>query len=222
MKDTDGDGKADQIETWYTGFSQGNQQLRANHPLLALDNHMYIANGLRGGNILDARHPQAKPVSISGMDFRFDPFTRKFEGVSGVGQFGLTFDDFGDRFVCSNRNPAQNIVLEDRWLKRNPLLTVSAVSTDVAKAGADSRVYPIGKAWTTSNLHEGQFTAACGIDVYRGDALPDEYYGNIYTCEPTGHLVHREIMKPDGETFTSTAAHEGASFSRRAMNGAGR
>src|SRR3954468_20314127 len=57
MKDTDGDGKADVKETWYTGFSQGNQQLRANHPLLSLDGHIYISNGLRGGKIVDPTRP---------------------------------------------------------------------------------------------------------------------------------------------------------------------
>jgi putative membrane-bound dehydrogenase-like protein len=206
MKDTNGDGKADVNETWYTGFAEGNTQLRANHPTLALDNHIYIANGLRGGKIVDASRPDAKPVSISGMDFRFDPLTRKFEAVSGMGQFGLAFDDYGNRFVCSNRNPAIHIVLEDRYLKRNPLVAVEAVSQDVAKVGDESRVFPISRAWTTSNLHAGQFTAACGLKIYRGDALPAEYHGNIFVCEPTGHLVHREIMKPHGVTFRSEPA----------------
>src|SRR3954454_25380454 len=81
LKDTDGDGKADVKETWYTGFSQGNQQLRANHPLLSLDGHIYISNGLRGGKIVDPTRPDVKPVSISGRDFRFDPRSRDFEAI---------------------------------------------------------------------------------------------------------------------------------------------
>jgi putative membrane-bound dehydrogenase-like protein len=206
MKDTTGDGNADVNETWYTGFSEENTQLRANHPTLALDNYIYVSNGLRGGKIMDASRPNAEPVSISGMDFRFDPLTRKCEAVSGMGQFGLAFDDYGNRFVCTNRNPAIHIVLEDRYLKQNPLVAVDAVSHDVAKAGDESRVFPITRAWTTSNLHAGQFTAACGLKIYRGDALPAEFYGNIFVCEPTGHLVHREIMKPHGVTFTSRPA----------------
>ena len=52
MKDTDGDGKADVEETWFTGFSEQNPQLRANHPTFALDNRVYIANGLRGGDVI--------------------------------------------------------------------------------------------------------------------------------------------------------------------------
>src|SRR3954447_261218 len=96
LKDTDGDGKADVNETWYTGFAQLNEQLRANHPILALDNHIYIAGGLRGGTIVDAGRPNEKPVSLSGRNFRFDPLSRKFEAVTGEAQFGLTFDDFNN------------------------------------------------------------------------------------------------------------------------------
>ena len=46
-----------------------------------------------------------EPINISGMDFRFDPLTGKAEAVSGNGQFGLCFDDWGNRFICTNRNP---------------------------------------------------------------------------------------------------------------------
>jgi putative membrane-bound dehydrogenase-like protein len=212
MKDTNGDGKADAVETWYTGFSEENQQLRANHPTFALDNHIYISNGLRGGTIVDPKRKKSKPVRLMGLDFRFDPLTRKFDGVTGIGQWGLTFDDFGNRFECTNRNPVIHMVLEDRLLKQNRLAAVGAVANDVAKAAGDSRLYSTGRVWVTSNLHEGTFTAACGVTVYRGDILPAAYYGNVFTCDPTARVVHREIMKPDGVTFVSNRLPEKREF----------
>jgi putative membrane-bound dehydrogenase-like protein len=221
FKDTDGDHRADVRETWYRGFAQDNPQLRANHPRFALDNHIYVANGLKGGTIVADRAkwapllPQSwiKETSISGKDFRFDPLTGMCEAVSGNGQFGLTFDDFGNRFICSNRNPCRHVVLEDRYLKRNPYLAVRDVAQDVSPAAEKSRIYPISRAWTTSNLHAGQFTAACGLLIYRGDALPHaDYYGNSFVCEPTGNLVHRDILEPDGPTFKSHYAREGVEF----------
>ncbi len=60
MKDTDGDGRADVDETWFTGFAEENSQLRANHPRLALDNHIYVANGLRGGKVVNVRKQAAR------------------------------------------------------------------------------------------------------------------------------------------------------------------
>ncbi|MBC7855261.1 MAG: c-type cytochrome, partial [Pirellulaceae bacterium] len=147
-----------------------------------------------------------------GMDFRFDPLTGEAEAVSGNGQFGLCFDDWGNRFVCSNRNPCQHVVIENRYLKKAPTVAIPSVVQDVAAFAENSRIYPISKFWTTSNLHEGQFTAACGVFIYRGDLLPKEFRGNVFTCDPTGNLIHREIMAPQGATFTSKPAYEGKEF----------
>lgn len=212
LKDTDGDGRADLREVWYQGFEAENPQLRANHPRFGIDNRVYVANGLRGGTVSDPRRPEQKPLSISGRDFSFDPRSGDCEAVSGNGQFGNAFDDFGNRFVCNNRVPLDHVVLENRYLARNPFLAVPSVLANVAAQGDASRVYPLTQAWTTSNLHAGQFTAACGVEIFRGDALGPEYVGNALVCEPTGSLVHREIVKPDGVTFTAKAASEGREF----------
>jgi putative membrane-bound dehydrogenase-like protein len=212
MKDTDGDGRADLDETWFTGFAQENSQLRANHPRLALDNHIYVANGLRGGKVVNVRKKETKPIDISGMDFRFNPLTGDCEAVSGHSQFGLTFDDYGNRFFCTNRNPLVHVVLEQRYLKQNPAVAVPSVVQDVAAAGEQSRLFPLTRNWTTSNLHAGQFTAACGVEIYRGDALPKEFYGNAFTCDPTANLVHREIISPHGATFKSRPAYPDRDF----------
>ncbi len=212
MKDTNGDGRCDLEETWFEGFAEQNTQLRANHPRLALDNWIYVANGLRGGTVVCRKLKDQKPINISGMDFRFDPRTGQAEAVSGNGQFGLCFDDWGNRFVCSNRNPVRHVVIEDRYLKANPDVTVPAVMHDVAAWGEQSRIFPISRAWTTSNLHAGQFTAACGVHIYRGDQLPAEFKGNAFTCDPTGNLIHREILQPAGPTFTSKPAYDGKEF----------
>ena len=92
--------------------------------------------------------------------------------MSGNGQFGVAFDDYGNRFLCNNRHPLEHVVLEDRYLKRNTLLAVPAVMWDVAAADNDAHIYPLSMQWATSHLHTGQFTAACGTDIYRGDSLP--------------------------------------------------
>ncbi|MFO0895990.1 MAG: PVC-type heme-binding CxxCH protein [Pirellulales bacterium] len=203
LKDTDGDGRADLDETWFTGFAEENEQLRANHPKLALDGFIYVASGLRGGVVRNARSGEERTVNLRSADFRFDPRSGEWDTAAGNSQFGLTFDDFGRRFLCENRHPLRHVVLEERYLRRNPLLAVPAVYENVAPSDAASRIWPLTRQWTTAGFHAGQFTAACGVEIYRGSALPREYYGHAFTCEPTGSLVHCERMRPHGATFRS-------------------
>jgi len=224
LKDTDGDHKADLREVWFRGFVQENPQLRANHPTFALDNGIYVANGLRGGTIVANPEKWGKeypPVSISGKDFRFNPLTGECEAVAGNGQFGITFDDSGNRFVCDNRHPCRQVMLEDRYTKRNPFLAPRDVVHDVSPPGEKSHIYPISRAWTTSTQHAGQFTACSGVTIYRGTGLPRECYGDVFVCEPTGNLVHRDEIQtgiPEGEGPTanfSRAAYSARSFDQR-------
>jgi putative membrane-bound dehydrogenase-like protein len=206
-------------EVLYEGFAAQNPQLRVSHPILGLDGWVYVANGLRGGQVKKAGDKDAKPVNLSGMDFRFNLLTGRYEAISGLGQFGNTFDEWGHRFVCDNRHHLRHVVIEDRYLKRNPFLAVPGVVQDISVLDDEEgplhsggKVYPISKNWTTSSLHAGHFTAACGVMIYRGDLLPREYRGCAFTCEPTGNLVHQEVLKPRGATYRSKPAKEGVEF----------
>ncbi len=223
LKDTDGDGMADLREVWFEGFATANPQLRVSHPLLGLDGWVYVVNGLRGGKIKRVGGRQGKAaetpmLDVSGMDFRFNPLNPdQYEAISGMGQFGQTFDDWGRRFVCDNNHHLRHVVLENRYIKRNPYLAVPAVlqDTSVLDAGplsSGGRIFPISKNWTTSSLHEGRFTAACGVFIYRGSLLPKQHYGTAFTCDPTGNLIHQEILTPHGATFKSKPAREGVEF----------
>jgi putative membrane-bound dehydrogenase-like protein len=216
LRDTDGNGKADHRDVLFEGFAAQNPQLRVSHPVLGLDNWIYVANGLRGGQVKRSGK-NVKPVNLSGRDFRFDLVREQYEAISGMGQYGNCFDDWGRRFVCDNRHHLRHVVLPERYLRRNPFLAVTEVVEDTSElplgeAGAGSKIYPLSDNWTTSNLHAGRFTAACGVFVYRGDLLPQEYRGCAFTCDPTGNLVHQEVLRPHGATFRSRPARLGVEF----------
>jgi putative membrane-bound dehydrogenase-like protein len=217
LRDTDGDGRADRPEVLFEGFSEGNPQLRVSHPILGLDGYVYVANGLRGGQVRRAGKDR-RAIDIGGRDFRFDPRQPdRHEAISGMGQYGNCFDDWGRRFVCDNRHHLRHIVLANHYLKRNPYLAVPEVVEDTSTlelgdAGAGARVFPLSRNWTTSNLHAGRFTSACSVFVYRGDLLPSEYRGSAFICEPAGNLVHREVLRPQGATFRSHPAPKDAEF----------
>lgn len=197
--DEDGDLLADSKQTWITGLSTGNEQLRANHPTLASDGWWYVASGLRGGKIqAGPDFPVQRlvaPIDIGSRDFRFHLRSGKIEAINGPSQFGLSFDSFGDRFLVSNRNPARKVVFEQCDLVGNPLAGLVPPVVDVLPFGAESVVRPTVDAWTTSNLHAGQYTAACGVTVIPDqspEGEPGEFSESVYVCEPTGSLVTRD------------------------------
>ncbi|MEE2641436.1 MAG: PVC-type heme-binding CxxCH protein [Planctomycetota bacterium] len=212
LADNDGDFVCDQEEVLFTGFAAKNTQLRANHPTLGPDGKVYVANGLRNGEVTGPR--AKKSLSLTGKDFRFDPLTLRFQAVTGYGQFGLTFDESGHRYTCTNRNPLRRVVFDAEYLEAAGKVLVKNSVTDVAASGAASRLFPIGETWTTSNLHANQFTAACGVHIHCGTALPGRFSGNAFTCDPTAHVVHREVISLEQDPVVGHArpGREGKEF----------
>lgn len=221
MRDTDKDGSVDKQEIWLEGFAQENEQLRANHPRLEMDGRWYIASGLRGGKIQVGealRGPNAPAAIVLGTrDVRLDPRTGLAEAITGPAQFGLTSDIAGSRLFCSNRNPCTQVVFEQSQLIANPLAGLIPPVHDALPAGEASRVSPLIEAWTTSNLHAGQFTAACGVHFQHRAAndeqsdelrkrLAHETLGYVYVCEPTGSLVHRQQVSHRGTLWSVDSA----------------
>ncbi|MEY4939695.1 MAG: hypothetical protein RIQ93_1430, partial [Verrucomicrobiota bacterium] len=123
FKDTDGDGKADIREKVFTGFGTENQQGAVNSLIFALDHRIYGSTSVNGGEIRPGNDPAAKPISIKGRDFRFEPGSGRFEPQTGTKQFGMSFDDWGNRFLCTQAEPALHVVLPLRYLERNPYFT---------------------------------------------------------------------------------------------------
>lgn len=213
FQDTDGDDRADVREIFLEGFSLGGStQLRVSHPTYALDNWLYFTNGLSGGEISVPGHPESGSVAMGANDIRYNPFTHALETTAGQAQFGLAFNDLGDKFVCSNRKHIEHVVLQPGDLARNPYIDITQTVAEIPVHGGAARIFPLSDNQTTAYSHQGTFTAACGLTIYRGDALPAPYRGNGFVCDPTGNLVHRDVLEPDGPTFVARRAEENNEF----------
>jgi putative membrane-bound dehydrogenase-like protein len=221
LKDTDGDGVADQRRVVLTGFNANRTaQIRFSHPTLGPDGWIYLTGGLNGGRVTSPGHPERPAVEFASSDSRVHPRTGDFELVGGQGQYGLTFDDHGRRFICANRNPVWHVVLEPHQLRRNPALAFSDTVHEVSASGAQARVWPISRDLTTASFHPtlmnaphgGTFTSASGLHIHRGDALPPGHAGSIFIAESAQNLVQRQLRDPAGVTFQSRPAREGSDF----------
>ncbi|MFO0925656.1 MAG: PVC-type heme-binding CxxCH protein [Gemmataceae bacterium] len=91
------------------------------HPILGPDGWIYVSNGLRSGTVRPAGKPDAPAVNLSGMDFRFDLRNGRYETITGMGQYGNTFDDWGRRLVCTNRNHLVPLVMPNHYVARRPV-----------------------------------------------------------------------------------------------------
>jgi hypothetical protein len=77
VKDTNGDGVADERRVVLTGFdTTRTPQIRFSHPTLGIDNWIYLTSGLNGGNVVSPAHPDRAPVKFSTSDSRFNPVVR--------------------------------------------------------------------------------------------------------------------------------------------------
>ncbi len=222
LRDTDGDGKADERHVLFTGFAtDGSTQLRVSHPTLSIDNWIYLTSGLKGGKVVSPSAPDRPAVVTGRTDFRFRPDGDAWEAADGGAQFGISFDDFGRRFICYNRVQVQHVVISSQTLRRNPHLAfsetvqncpVETVAEPLKGHGAAARLFPISRNVTTADSHAGTFTAACAVTIARGTGLPDSYRGGAFSCDPTGNLVHFDRLEPKGATFAAHRAREAVEF----------
>jgi putative membrane-bound dehydrogenase-like protein len=208
-EDTDGDGKADVRRPLYTGFGEGNQQHRVNHPRWGLDNWIYLANGDGGaganGIIRSVLQPDA-PLDIRGRDIRIRPDDGSLDVVAGQAQFGRNRNDWGDWFGCDNNRPGWYYAVEDRYIRRNPHVAAPPGRVDLT---AERTSYPCGWVVTHHGLGEpcpplgqpGSWTCLCGVMIYRDELLGREFTGNAFFADAVYNCVSRKVVSPAGVLF---------------------
>jgi len=210
LEDKDGDGKADEPKILFRSNDPRHNQLQISAPRWGLDNAVYLNNGLDAKEIYPEGNEDAK-MTITRLNLRYDPKSGNMGPVTGRGQFGASQDDWGRRFFCSNRNPDMFAVMEQAAIKQNPYAGITDGVEDIAPFGGVAKVYPLQLTHTTADAHAGTYTAACGVGVYRGDLVAG-LSGNIFTCEPTGQLVTRSSLHPNGASLKAVRIGEKKEF----------
>ncbi|MDQ3623923.1 MAG: DUF1080 domain-containing protein, partial [Verrucomicrobiota bacterium] len=212
LRDTDADGQADVIAPLVKGFNPRHSQLQVSSPRWGPDGCIYFNNGLDAKEIYLAASPEER-INAARCNLRFDPATGRIEVTTGFGQYGGAFDDWGHHFFCTNRAPIMFAVMPYEAVIRNPRAGLTQGWENIAPGGSDARVYPLIRSHTTSDAHAGTYTAACGLGVYRGDLMP-ELRNNVFVCEPTGQLVSRYKIEPNGASLKATRQGDHTEFFR--------
>jgi len=221
LKDTSGDGRADERKVVVTGFGSGTAKLNVQALLNSfnwgLDHRLYGATGPNGGTRVSVVGHGGAELDLRGRDFSLDPDSGSLRPETGGGQYGLTFDASGNRFVCSNSDHLQWVALDWMHLARNPGAPLPPARVSIAADGPAAEVFRISPdepwrivrtRWRISGVVPGMvegggrvsgyFTGATGATVYRGDALGPDFADNVFIGDAGGNLVHRKVLHADG------------------------
>lgn len=222
FQDTNGDGRADVREVVYTGFGTGlkalNVQAMLNSLVWGQDNRIHVQGGTGNrGKISSPKRPDLPAQELASRDFWFDPRTYEFGFEAGGAQYGMSFDNYGRKFACSNSEHLQFFVYDDRYAARNPFFNLPPTRQSIAADGGAAEVYRISPdepwrivrtRWRIGGVVKGvvegggrvsgYFTGATGTTVFRGDAYGDDFVNNTFSGDSGSALVHRKKIYADG------------------------
>src|SRR5262249_24819934 len=117
-----------------------------------------------------------------------------------------------------------------RYVARNPYLQAPPAAVNIAPEGKYTKLFRISKnePWRVLRTRlrsekivpgsdeggqpSGFFTGATGITIYRGDAWPAEYCGNVFVGEVSGNLVYRARLEANGLGLKAVRADKDVEF----------
>jgi putative membrane-bound dehydrogenase-like protein len=203
LRDTNGDGVCDKVETLYTGFGTFDTHAVINNFRTGLDGWIYSAVGYSAG----------QPKSpITGKDFgritagviRFKPDGSALEQVTSgscnTWGFDLTPDGEIIYSTATCGEPICHVVMPETVLAR----------ANVGGVRSTQPIFDINKVFPAVHHTRpayvqidwvGAFTAASGSCIYNGGAWPERWNGSHFMSEPTVSLLHHEFIHPAGITY---------------------
>jgi glucose/arabinose dehydrogenase/mono/diheme cytochrome c family protein len=196
-RDTNGDGRADKKRTVYHNPKRayGNIEHQRSGLDWNLDNWIYVTTD---------------PVR-----FKYHQGTLIVDTLASGsnGQWGLTHDDYGRLYFSRAAsgmaatgfqiNPAYGqLDLEGAWDEKFqqtwPLIKTPDVNGGPQTLRQDSTMFG--------------FTSVTGQSVFRGDRLPESFYGNYVVAEPVGRFIRRAYLSDDDGLISLTNVYEQDEF----------
>ncbi|REA60134.1 dehydrogenase [Dyadobacter luteus] len=194
LKDTDGDGKCDEKKILFTGFGTFDTHAGPSSLHYGFDNWIYGSVGYSGFTGLVGKDS----LNFAQAFFRFKSDGSEMEMLTKTSNntWGLGFNEAGDLFGSTANNA-------HGWYMAIPARYYGEKATDNGSRSTDTHkdFQPI-----TTKVRQvdafGGFTSAAGFEFYTAKAYPKNYWNRIaFVSEPTGHLVHQNIMEKSGSDF---------------------
>ena len=186
--DKNNDGVSDDKVPFFEGGPRGgNLEHQPSGLIWSMDNTIYTA-----GNAYRMRIENGKII--------------KEPTASNGGQWGCAQDQHGKVWFS-------NAGGEQAFVNFQTHIQYGAINVAAAKTKAFMEVWPLvaipdvqggaGRFRPTEKTLN-HFTASCGHEIFRGDRLPADMYGDAFIAEPVGRLIRRaKVELKDGITYLS-------------------
>lgn len=204
LKDTDGDDRADERRDLFIGWGTNDTHAGPSNLRYGFDNWIWGVVGYSGfrGTV------GGKELRFGQGIFRFKPDGSALEFVrsSNNNTWGLGISEEGIVFgSTANGNASMYLPIANRYYE-----AVNGWSATRLETIADSqRFYALTEKVRQVDFHD-RYTAGAGSAIYTARSFPKEYWNRVqFVAEPTGHLLGRFYLIPQGADF---AAHNAANF----------
>ncbi|MEO5891375.1 MAG: PVC-type heme-binding CxxCH protein [Ferruginibacter sp.] len=195
LKDTTGDDKADVRQTLLTGWGKSDTHAQASNLRYGIDNMLWGVVGYSGFNGKIGKDS----LRFSQGLYHFTADGKKLEYLSSTSNntWGLGFSEDFDVFISTANNTHSGFFgIPKRYYDK---VKINESGVDKIDSHYDMHV-------ATKNLRQvdvhGGFTAAAGHSLYTARNFPKEYWNRIaFVTEPTGRLIHRNVLQQDGAGF---------------------
>jgi len=195
LQDTDGDDKADVKKILFSGFGTFDTHAGPSSLHYGFDNWIYGSVGYSG---FKGKFGQADSLNFGQALFRFRADGSDMEMLTRTSNntWGLSFNEAGELFGSTANNAhGWYMAIPSRYFGKSTVDNGSR-STDTHKD-----FQPITPKVRQVDVFGG-FTAAAGHNFYTARAFPKEYWNTTaFVAEPTGHLLHRNIMVRKGTDY---------------------
>lgn len=198
LKDTDGDDKADVRETIIHGWGTFDTHAGPSNFKYGPDNRIWATVGYSGFRGVVGDSKDTINFNQGLYSFTADGKQLELMGNTSNNTWGLGFSEDFDVFISTaNNTHSATYTIPKRYLDLVP----PGNETGIEKIESHYRMHVATKNLRQVDVHNG-FTAAAGHSLYTARKYPKQYWNRVaFVTEPTGRVIHKNIIEPDGATF---------------------
>jgi uncharacterized protein len=198
LKDTNGDDKADVREKIISGWGTFDTHAGPSNLRYGPDNTIWGTVGYSGFKGVIGDSKDTTRFSQGLYHFTGDGKQLEFLGSTSNNTWGLGFSEDYDAFISTaNNTHSASYTIPKRYFD----MASQGGESGIAKTESHYAMHVVTKNLRQVDVHGG-FTAAAGHNLYTARNYPKEYWNRVaFVCEPTGRVVHKNIIEPDGSSF---------------------